>query len=318
MCTTRHEGNIVACCRKASAEVAAEPASPHDDDTHGGIQRGITLWVKLCEQKERTIVGGEMADLGYPELAAIVLGAGGLAGFLAWLTRRLVHIDVLRRHHEIGNAVFLQLGVVFAVLLAFVFSEVWSEYNSAASAIDRECGALNGVIMLSTALPPASRQQMKTLLDDYAKDVVASEFPAMLEHHASRAAEDAFQALWIGAAGLPAERAEDRTIRDGILSLLASAHQNRDLRLFEMVRGLPGLIWLLLSFFVVVLVGFLLFFGVDYVASQMVFTGAFAACLASVLVIVHLLDYPFEGVLRLPPTGFHVTVSRIATLPGDL
>jgi hypothetical protein len=257
------------------------------------------------------MAGGEVANLSYPGLAAIVLGAGGLAGFLAWLTRRLVHLDVLRRHHEIGNAVIQQLGVVFAVLLAFVFSEVWTEYNSAASAIDRECNALNGVVILSAALPPASRQQMKALLDAYARDVVAAEFPAMLERHESSAAEAAFHALWLGAVGLPAERAQDPAVRDGILSLIAIAHQNRDLRLFEMARGLPGLIWLLLLFFVAVLVGFLLFFGVEYVASQMVFTGAFAACLAFVLVIVHLLDFPFEGVLRLQPTGFQATLARV-------
>lgn len=253
-----------------------------------------------------------MADLGYPGLAAIVLGAGGFAGFLAWLTRRLVHLDVLRRHHEIGNAVIQQLGVVFAVLLAFVFSEVWTEYNSAASAMDRECNALNGVVILSAALPPASRQQMKTLLEAYARDVVATEFPAMLERRESRAAEAAFHALWLGAAGLPAEQAQELTARDRIVSLIAVAHENRDLRLFEMARGVPGLIWLLLLFFVAVLVGFLLLFGVQYVASQMVFTGAFAASLAFVLAIVHLLDFPFEGVLHLQPAGFQAILAMVA------
>ena len=134
----------------------------------------------------------------------------------------------------------------------------------------------------------------------------------MLQRHESRAAEGAFSALWLAAVGLPAERAQDSTIRDGILSLITVAHQNRDMRLFEMARGVPGLIWVLLLFFVAVLVGFLLLFGVQYVASQMVFTGAFAACLAFVLVIVHLLDFPFEGALRLQPTEFQATLARIA------
>ena len=83
------------------------------------------------------------------------------------------------------------------------------------------------------------------------------------------------------------------------------------MRLFEMARGVPGLIWVLLLFGAGFLVGFLLLFGVEYVASQMVFTGAFAACLAFVLVIVHLLDFPFEGALRLQPTGFQATLARV-------
>ena len=264
------------------------------------------------------IVGGEMADLGYLEVAAAVVGAGVLAAILVWLTRRCVQIEVLRRHHEVGGAVFLQLGVVFAVLLAFVFSEVWSEYNSAASAMDKECGALNGVIMLSSALPPPMRQQMKTLLGVYTNDVVATEFPAMHQRHGSEAAEAAFQALWTAAAGLPVEQARDTVIRDSIVSLLATAHQNRDIRLFEMTRSLPALMWLLLLSFVVVLVGFLLFFGVEYIISQMVFTGAFAASLAFILIIVQLLDFPYAGVLRLPSTDFQETVRKVATLPDAL
>ena len=76
----------------------------------------------------------------YPAVALIALGSGLIAGALSWTTRKLVRIEALRRHHEIGSAVFLQLGVVFAVLLAFVFSEVWSEYNTAANAINEECG----------------------------------------------------------------------------------------------------------------------------------------------------------------------------------
>jgi uncharacterized protein YjbI with pentapeptide repeats len=34
-----------------------------------------------------------------------------------------------RRYHEVGNAVFLQLGVIFAVLLALAFNNFWSDYD---------------------------------------------------------------------------------------------------------------------------------------------------------------------------------------------
>ena len=54
--------------------------------------------------------------------------------------------------------------------------------------------------------------------------------------------------------------------------------------------------------------GFLLFFGVEYIVSQMVFSGVFGGCLAFIMVIVQLLDYPFEGALRLLPSGFQETI----------
>jgi hypothetical protein len=63
----------------------------------------------------------------------------------------------LRRYHEVGYAVFLQLGVIFAVLLAFVFNNVWSDYNVAAQAIDSECPSLHGIAILSDRLPSPAR-----------------------------------------------------------------------------------------------------------------------------------------------------------------
>jgi hypothetical protein len=255
-----------------------------------------------------------MADIGYPMVAAIVFGSGALAGALAWLTRRLVRFDVLQRHHEVGSAVFLQLGVVFAVLLAFVFSEVWSEYNSAATAMDQECGALNGVVMLSVALPEPVRQQMKPALANYVGQVLSTEFPSMQNRTASKSTEAAFQALWVLTAGLPAQAGVDTAVSGQLISLLAMAHQHRDVRLFLMIRSVPPLLWLLLISFVVVLIGFLLCFGVEYVISQMLFTGIFAAFMAFILMLVQLLDFPFEGALRLPSGAFQETIQKIAAM----
>jgi hypothetical protein len=82
--------------------------------------------------------------MSYTELGGLVLGTGLVAAFTCALLHRIVHHDRFRRYHEVGYAVFLQLGVIFAVLLAFVFNGVWSDYNTASRAIDSECASLHG------------------------------------------------------------------------------------------------------------------------------------------------------------------------------
>jgi amino acid transporter len=252
----------------------------------------------------------------YTAVAIVVLGAGVLAGSLSWLTRRLIRIEVLRRHHEIGSAVFLQLGVIFAVLLAFVFSEVWNEYHIAANAMDQECGHLGGAAILAQDLAAPMREQLEASIRQYVSDVIDSEWPAMAERRTSDVASRSFRALWMQVAGLDVHEPGHAAIRAQILSLLSLAHQNRSTRLFEMVQSVPPLLWLLLIAFAVVLVGFLLCFGIEYIVSQVIFTALFAAGVAFVLVIVHLLDYPFEGALRLPPTNFQTTLQEVAALSG--
>ena len=82
--------------------------------------------------------------MSYTELGGLVVGTGLAAAVICVLLHRIVHHDRFRRYHEIGYAVFLQLGVIFAVLLAFIFDNVWSNYNVASQAIDSECGSLHG------------------------------------------------------------------------------------------------------------------------------------------------------------------------------
>jgi hypothetical protein len=252
----------------------------------------------------------------YLEVAATVLGTGLVAGFLAWAMRRLVQFEALRHHHEVGSAVFLQLGVIYAVLLAFVFNEVWSEYNTAANAIDQECGSLHGASILASGLPGEAGTPTEIAIRKYLGTVIESEWPAMERRQVSEPAQKAFEAMWQGIASAEAAKGMDDPTRSQLMAQLANAHQWRETRLFQMTLHVPGLMWVLLIGLGVVLVGFLLCFGIVYVGSQVMFTATFAASIALVLAVVHCLDFPFEGSLRLPPTDFQATLQKVVADQG--
>jgi hypothetical protein len=252
----------------------------------------------------------------YLEVVATVLGTGLVAGCLAWAMRRLVRFEALRHHHEVGSAVFLQLGVIYAVLLAFVFNEVWSEYNTAANAIDQECGSLHGAAILAGALPAESGTPIELAIRKYLGTVIESEWPAMRRRQSSEPAQLAFESMWQGIANRDASKGMDDPTRSQLMAELSSAHQWRETRLFQMTLHVPGLMWVLLIGLGAVLIGFLLCFGIVYVGSQVMFTATFAASIALVLAVVHCLDFPFEGSLRLPSTDFQATLQKVVADPG--
>lgn len=51
--------------------------------------------------------------MSYTELGGLVLGTGLVAASICVLLHRIVRHDRFRRYHEVGHAVFLQLGVIF-------------------------------------------------------------------------------------------------------------------------------------------------------------------------------------------------------------
>ena len=67
--------------------------------------------------------------MSYIEALFIVLLTAIASAIAALFVRGALDLDVRRQRHEVGSPIYLQIGVVFAVLLAFVFNEVWGEYN---------------------------------------------------------------------------------------------------------------------------------------------------------------------------------------------
>src|SRR6516165_7952793 len=126
--------------------------------------------------------------MSYTELGGLVLGTGIVAAFICALLHRIVRRDTFRRYHEVGYAVFLQLGVIFAVLLAFVFNNVWSDYNVASQAIDSERASLHGIAILSDRLPSPARTVILDDLHGYLTTVLDREWADMQRRNESRAA----------------------------------------------------------------------------------------------------------------------------------
>lgn len=108
---------------------------------------------------------------------------------------RALDLDIRRRHHEIGNPIYLQIGGVFAVLLAFVFNQVWGEYNHVAQAISGEYRALHGAAMLAHDLPDRQGRDVQQAILNYAKIVTNVEWRAHERREESSEAARAFQAI---------------------------------------------------------------------------------------------------------------------------
>ena len=251
--------------------------------------------------------------MSYLGALAVVGLCTALAVASAWLVGRLVPVENRKRHHEVGSPVFSQVGVMISVLLAFVFSEVWGEYRTAALAINGECAALHGAAILANAVPDGQGLPVDRAIAVYAQTVIASEWPMMADRHRSPAAAHALGDTMRAAVRMNVSRPVDLATQNQILSLLAQAHANRETRTFQVTQGMPGFMWLMLIIITAVLVGFVVFSGAES-PTHMVLAGLYAASAAMVLVLVRMLDFPFEGALAIPDTDFVKMFGEVAAL----
>ncbi len=206
--------------------------------------------------------------------------------------------------------VFLQLGVLFAVLLAFVFSEAYSEYGEAQQAIDLECGALHGASMLESTLPRPQARLMLGLEGTYIQEVIQNDWRDMRDHRRGNLkAVTTLTELMRVAAQLPVATVADLPVKTQLLDLLATAHAEREVRLYQAQNGLPVILWVLIICFSLVLMGFVAVSSIEHYLWLTVFGMTFALCVSAILGLIGLVNYPFQGALALTPMDF---VERLA------
>jgi hypothetical protein len=246
----------------------------------------------------------------------LVFGAGLGALLASMVARATVTTETRRRHHEVGIAVFLQLGVIYAVLLAFVFDEAWSEYTQAGAAINAECGSLHEAGMLAQSLRQPGRADMTQALVRYTDAVLHEEWPRMAAGRAAAPQAQAAQSHLMEVAGRLAGEPGGSAVTGRLLEALGQAHSARETRLFQLVTGLPVFLWAILVAFGGVLVLFVAFAGVESAAMLSSLSLIFGLAVGGILVLIRLLDYPFEGALALPADDFAETLAKLRALAG--
>jgi hypothetical protein len=256
--------------------------------------------------------------MGYGAALLIILLVGLAAASATLWAQKTVNTDLRREHHDVGATVFLQLGVIFAVLLAFVFSEAWTEYNEASAAIDLEVAALHGTAMLAATLPPPAAKEILNKELAYLDSVVNSEWPIMAAHRSEDLLTDRkLRALIQAVANLKVDASGNYT-KPEMLSLLTQAHEQREVRIYQAASGIPGALWTVLIGFEFILVAFVVLSGLRLWTTAAFVSGIFAASVSSILVVARLLDYPFEGALALHPHDFLAVSGKVAELLTSL
>jgi hypothetical protein len=251
--------------------------------------------------------------------AVLIVILSAIAATLAsLLVDQIVSLEARRRHHDVGNQIFQLIGIMFSVLLAFVFSQVWTQYNTAKQAIMSECGALHSAAMLATALPNDQGRAINQHIFDYTQKVLTVEWHMMSKERRSMDAAKDLRAAVYTAARLRFSDPADLANRSQIITLLTQAHSQRETRTFQLDNGMPAAMWTVLICISLILVAFVVISGTEQPAT-MLFASSFTISIVMVLVLVRMLDYPFEGALAIGNADFVKLNSQVAAvLAGKL
>jgi len=104
---------------------------------------------------------------------------------LYWLVMRLATGERARIFKSVSPGMLPPLGIIFGLLIAFLASQVWREFDEAQVAVNREASALRAVVIMMSSFPGEPEQRMHRLIRQQIEQVVTEEWPAMAHRSAT-------------------------------------------------------------------------------------------------------------------------------------
>lgn len=227
----------------------------------------------------------------------------GYAVGLMLLTRFQFGADRLKQNNEVAGFKYAVVGVLYAVLLAFVVIAVWEDYSETEASVRDESKAAIDLYHVALALPEKGAEIQKAI-QKYAQSVYDNSWDAMaLGGRSERVARDLAS---LNAAILEQEprNAKEQVLFQHALDLVTIITDNRNERLESADGSVPAVLWFVLIVGGMITLGYPAFFASSNIYAQILMTGSLAALLALTLFLGLAFDFPFTGDPRISKAPF--------------
>lgn len=237
---------------------------------------------------------------------AIVFSVGGLL-----VMRRIFHHQRLKAHNDIAGPIFSTLGVIYAVLLAFVVIITWENFDRANLNVEKEAGYLADLFTDCESFSEPQRSTCRELLREYANTVIKEEWPDIAWGQPNPHAAEALKKIWFFYSNYTPKNITDQEFFKESIRKLNDMCELRRIRVVESRTGIPAILWFVLIAGGTITVFFSFFFGSENRAEQNAMTIMLAVVIALILFTILEFDYPFSGHISIKPEAFRQTIEQL-------
>lgn len=244
-----------------------------------------------------------LESLSTPAAGTLVVGGIVAISLLcAYVVDRLSPREVRMEHNDLAGFILAVIGVIYAVLLAFITIGVWERFEQATARSYEEAAAI--VEVYRDAPTFTGGRALRSALRDYVQHVVTDEWPKMQQGQESPAVDAKIERIDAMVRALPVTTREQQDVHDQMLVGMNAMLSERDARLSEDATGINGIMWMVLIVGALITIGFTSLFGFRRDIMQYVMIGLLSLLIGLVFYLVLALDYPYRGNIIVEPTAF--------------
>ena len=231
------------------------------------------------------------------------LAVGAVVGILVALSvfgLVLFHLSVphpiRRAHNEVAGFTIAVIGVIYAVLLAFIAVAVWEDFGKADALVQTEANLVGNLYRDTVGLPDPLATGLRHTLFVYAETVAQDEWPALADGRVEDAAGwQLLDKFHLSLAQFHPADPGAQAIEAEMLRSLNALYDARRGRFHAAEERLPPILWWNLIAGAGLTILFSYLFGVPNFAMHVLMVAMLGASIALVLSLIILLDNPFRG-----------------------
>lgn len=229
---------------------------------------------------------------------AILAGAGISIAALYFIRKKL-HWESFKENHEVGGFLFNALGLIYAVLIAFVVFATWEDYNTAKEYCDNEADVLQSLYLNSEGLPEEYQPAIRKKILEYMKMIIEEDWPMLAKGEENPNSRNKLIDIWRTYNSIDSFKSDKEQIFfTESLDKLNSVTEFRRQRYLSSQNHIPVVVWTVIIIGALTSIGFSLFFGTRSFAVQAAMTSLFAMTNIIVILMILALDHPFIGDIK--------------------
>jgi hypothetical protein len=226
-------------------------------------------------------------------------------------------VSVRKAHNDLAGFTIAVIGVLYAVLLAFIAIATWESFSRASDIVENESDFAGGIYLDTQGLPQAKGQPIRDAVARYVSVVINDEWPVQREGKTPSQGWKPLRELNTAIATIQPQNLGEAVIQAELLKAWNELYESRSSRLSAVQGHVPSVVWWIVFFGAAITTGYTYFFGYQNFAMHMAMTGTLAATLALVVVLIVALDWPFRGQISVTPDPFIMTQQSWSEVPFD-
>ena len=225
-----------------------------------------------------------------------------VAAAIWWIVTALARGRRAATFKALSPGMLPPLGIMFGLFVAFIATQVWSDFDRARAAVGGEASALRGAVLLAGNLPGELDGQVRVLVRRHIEHVVTEEWTTLAQRRATLAATSPplVEALRLTLAVAPAGAGQAAAQRQ-LAALLQDALEARRQRILISEATVNWVKWTGLILQAMIMLVAIAVVHSDNRMTAALALGIFATAVATSVVLITSHDRPFTGAISVRP-----------------